>query len=133
MSEKKSTEFLKDLSLTDKVLYASCGIGNIENSIWMSENADECYQLVSEFTVDLKGYLNKLSLILRDLGISCPKLQDIDLTDLVINSEDITDFENSKILKYFDSIEDRLLSHKNYCEIIEKNCFGKYDIDLSKL
>ena len=29
MSKKKSTDFLKDLSLTDKVLYASCGIGNI--------------------------------------------------------------------------------------------------------
>lgn len=101
MSEKKSTDFLKDLSLTDKVLYASCGIGNIENSIWMSENADECYQLVSEFTVDLKGYLNKLSLILRDLGISCPKLQDIDMTDFVINSEDITDIENSKIFEIF--------------------------------
>ena len=85
----------------------------------------------------LKGYLNKLSLILRDLGISCPELQDIDMTDFVYNSEDITDFDESKILRYFDSIEDRLLSHKNYCEIIEKYSFEKCDeiknIDLSKL
>ena len=71
----KSTDFLKKLSKFEKIMMSDCALSNLINSIWLSCNETEYFEMIHEFTTDLSKYLNNLSLILRELDIKCQGLQ----------------------------------------------------------
>ena len=53
----KSTDFLKKLSKFEKIMMSDCALSNLINSIWLSCNETEYFEMIHEFTTDLSKYL----------------------------------------------------------------------------
>ena len=52
----KSTDFLKKLSKFEKIMMSDCALSNLINSIWLSCNETEYFEMIHEFTTDLSKY-----------------------------------------------------------------------------
>lgn len=92
------TDFLKSFSKSELSRYSYYALCNLYESTCCSWNEDEYNQMMSEYTSDIKGYTNVLSLMLRYIGVSCKGLQDKYKFD--INNE-----------SFFELILDRLQEH----------------------
>ena len=88
-----NTEFLRKMTKAEISAYSYYALCNLFESTIDADDSEEFKQLMSEFTSDIKGYVNVLSIMLRYLGVSCNGLQD--KTEFDVNNEDyFTDILN---------------------------------------
>lgn len=118
----KSTDFLKKLSKFEKIMMSDCALNNLIESIRLSYNETEYFEMIHEFTTDLSKYLNNLSLILRDLGIKCQGLQCMTTFDYN-NEEFLIEISNRVGSQYGDVIKTHYFTTHEYFKKIDLASF----------